>query len=576
MALAIYGFAIAKGVVIGRAHLAHRTQLEIAEHKIPDDQIGTEIKRFRHAVRDAREELKTIREQIPENTPNEVFEFIDIHALMLEDGTLSEAPAAIIAEQSCNAEWALQVQRNELAAVFEDMEDAYLASRLEDIDQVIARIQKFLAAPRQLERGAGDSYRGLLLVADELSPADLSLLHHEGVAGLVVEHGGPLSHTAILARGLKIPTVMGVPHARQMLREGEELIIDGDRGVVIGGPDRLLRQHYRRRIREARQQAKQLRQLRRLPCATVDGTQVSLQANVDMPEDVSLITDAGASGVGLFRTEYLYMNRAEPPTEEEQFESYSALIKALKGKPVTIRTLDAGADKPLPNLTNNHGTLNPALGLRAIRLCLTDADLFRPQLRAILRASRFGPVRILIPMLSNSRELFQVKHLIGSLADELKANDEPIGSWQLGGMIEVPAAAIAAHTFAKNLDFLSIGTNDLIQYTLAIDRVDEQVGYLYDPLHPAVLKLLQWTLDAAHKVGTPVSLCGEMAGEPAYTRLLLGLGLREFSMQPGNLLEVKQVVNSTDLSHLKPVLRRLTRSSNPQRTLSLLRELNEL
>ncbi len=573
MALAIYGMPIAHGIAVGKAHIAEHTQLEIAEHRIKPRQIEDEIKRFRRAVLDARAELARIAERIPANTPREVFEFVDIHRLMLEDSSLSEAPESIIKEQSCNAEWALQVQRNHLATVFDDMDDPYLASRLEDVDQVITRIQKFLAASDQPRKGTA-SYRGLVLVADELSPADLSLIYYEGVAGLVVEHGGPLSHTAILARGLKIPTVMGIPHARQMLSEGEPLIVDGDRGVVVGQPGRLIRQHYRARLKATEARASSLKRLRKLPCQTQDGTTVLLQANVDLSDDARLLHDAGADGIGLFRTEYLFMNQTGTPSEDEQYRAYREIVEAMKGKPVTIRTLDAGADKPLPSHAQLMTGQNPALGLRAIRLCLNDADLFRPQLRAILRASAHGPVKILIPMLSHSKELFQVKNLVQAVATELKQTGIAIGDYQLGGMIEVPAAALSAHTFAKNLDFLSIGTNDLIQYTLAIDRIDDQVGYLYDPLHPAVLKLLQLTLDAAKRVGTPVSLCGEMAGEPAHTRLLLGLGLRDFSMSPSSLLEVKDVVQRTHLDELTPLLRRIMRSTNPQRTATLLRELN--
>ncbi len=576
MALAIYGIGVSRGVALGNAHLARRDRLDIQEQLVDHDQVENEIKRFRKALRESREELRLVRDRLPAGTPGEITEFIDIHALMLEDSSLIEGPIKIMRELDCNAEWALNVERSRLRRIFEDMEDPYISSRMDDVDQVIDRIQNRLHERATGKDGPGGSYRGRVLVADDIDPADLLLLHHQGIAALVTELGGALSHTAILARSLKIPAVMGVHHAGSLIAEGDSLVVDGDRGVVMAEPGRSVLKHYREKLRCIQRRQRGLSRIRTKPARTADGTSVSLQANVDLPQDMKLLDEANADGVGLYRTEYLFLNQPEAPDEETQFDVYAGLVKALDGRPVTIRTLDLGADKQVDSRrVPGTAPINPSLGLRAIRMCLNDPAIFLPQLRAILRAAALGPVRVLIPMLSNTQELFQVKHLLQATRRELKAQGQEVGEVELGGMIEVPAAALSARSFAKHLDFLSIGTNDLIQYTLAIDRIDDQVGYLYDPLHPAVLKLLKMTIDAARAVGTPVSMCGEMAGDTAYTRLLLGMGLRDFSMHPGAVLEVKQVVNNSDIELLKRFCPRIMRATNPLRIAALVRELNE-
>ncbi|MEM7708306.1 MAG: phosphoenolpyruvate--protein phosphotransferase [Pseudomonadota bacterium] len=575
MALAIYGTGVSSGIAIGRAHVVRGRRLDTQEHPIEPDQVDREVRRFRLAVGRASEDLRRVRRQLPADTPVEVTEFLDIHVLMLEDTSIADAPADIIAEQQCNAEWAINVQCNRLKAVFEEMEDPYIRSRANDVDQVIGRVLSQLAA-EAADEYVGGHYRGLVLVAQDVDPASFLLLHQEGIAGLVTEHGGPLSHTAILARSLKMPAVMGLRHAPRLISEGDLLVLDGQRGVALADPGRTVQRHYREKLRQESARQSLLQQVRRQPTQTVDRCPIRLQANVDLAEDMALAKLNGAQGVGLFRTEYLFLNRQTPPDEEEQFQAYAALVGKLGDGATTIRTLDLGADKQVDSVRAPESSLiNPALGLRAVRLCLSEQEMFLCQLRAILRATALGPVNILIPMLCNTQELFQVKALVQQAERDLKAEDVPVGRYQLGGMIEVPAAALSARTFAKNLDFLSIGTNDLIQYTLAIDRIDEQVGYLYDPLHPAVLKLLQLTLDAAAAVGTPVSLCGEMAADTTYTRLLLGLGLRDFSVSPARLLEVRQVVNGTDLSEISALTRRIMRASHPARIAALVRELNE-
>jgi phosphotransferase system enzyme I (PtsI) len=582
LALAVYGIGATRGIAIGRVHIAQHHRVDISQQSIEKARIEDEVKRLHKAVRQARKQLQDIRDRLPGSTPAEISEFIDTHVLMLEDGALTDGPAQLIREQRCNAEWALQMHRDRLAAVFEDMEDPYLASRIDDVDHVIARVQNVLTGATSQDLEANDiedaSYEGMVLVVDDLAPAELTLLHHRGMIGLVTEHGGPLSHTAILARSLKIPTALGVRHARQLLIEGERVIIDGERGIVLAKPPRSVQQHYRERLKAADKHQKSLLKIRNKPAITRDGRVVQLQANVDLPRDLELLKDSGADGIGLYRTEYLFMNRTSPPDEEEQFDAYASVVSALPDRPVTLRTLDLGADKQVDGgRARSTVAINPALGLRAIRLCLTEQNLFIPQLRAMLRASRFGRMRILIPMLSNSQELFRVKGLIREIARDLRQSGEKIAKKiELGGMIEVPAAALSARTFAKHLDFLSIGTNDLIQYTLAIDRIDDQVSHLYDPLHPAVLRLLKIIISEAADVGTPVSMCGEMAGDPNFTRLLLGLGLTDFSMHPGSLQDVKHVVRRTKLPALRSVHRRLMRATNPLRISGLLRDLNEI
>ncbi len=410
-----------------------------------------------------------------------------------------------------------------------------------------------------LTQGAGhpdkQSLRGRIVVARDLTPSDIIMLKHQGIAAFVTEYGGPLSHTAILARSLGIPAILGIRHASQLLQQDEMLVVDGSQGIVLADPTGPILQHFHQRIsqREAREAREaELRRGIDLPAVTLDGTQISLLANIELPDDIVTTLENRADGVGLFRTEFLYMNRTAPPEEEEQLDAYLDAVRGLQGRLLTIRTFDLGVDKTLEG--NGIGYLpaaNPALGLRAVRLCLKEPGLFLPQLRAILRASAEGPVRLMIPMLSSLAEVNEVLTIIEQTKQALQkeglAFDPEI---PIGGMIEIPAAAISAQAFARKLDFLSIGTNDLIQYTLAVDRMDEEVNYLFDPLHPAVLKLIALTISAAKQNNIPVSMCGEMAGDPLFTRLLLGMGLTELSMQPGALLESREVVRNSHLPEL--------------------------
>ena len=566
MSLALSGIGISRGVAIGRAHIILRGSIEVVESAIPEHLVDDEIARFLQAVSDARQQLESLREHVPANTRPDLAAFIDTHLLMLDDTTLVETPVELIRKHGCNAEWALKLQRDAVVEVFEQMDDAYLRTRRDDVDHVINRVQRFLLDSEHQEPNTdSEALEQAIVLADDLTPAETVVLAHQGISAFATEYGGPLSHTAILARSMQIPAVVGMHGLQQYIRDGEIIILDGLQGTLIAGADENTLHHYRERQEKERQRQLELARLVDTPAITLDREPVTLQANIETPGDIEAVNRECSSGVGLYRTEYLFMNRSIPPDEEEQYDCYLGVMEALQGKPLTIRTLDMGADKQVDGGSGRGGS-NPALGLRAIRLCLKDLSLFRPQLRAILRASAHGPVRMMIPMLSSTHELHQVLALINDTRNALQRSSIAFApDMQIGAMIEVPAAALSAGDFARHLDFMSIGTNDLIQYTLAIDRVDDEVNYLYDPLHPAVLKLIKMTIDACYEAGIPVAMCGEMAGDPRYTRLLLGMGLREFSMHHTALQEVKSVVNNSSIASLVPLVQELLENTEAGR-----------
>ena len=553
MTLSCQGIGIntSREVAIGEAYLLHHGVTEIRVREIVEEQIHQEIARFLEAVETTTGHLRSVREQIPGDTAHDISEFIDTHLLMLEDAAISQATVNLIRDKRYSAEWALQVRRDELVGVFDQMDDPYLRTRKDDVEHVVNQIQFVLAGG---EPAHSDDLSGRVVVARDLTPAETIMMKNQGIAAFVTEYGGPLSHTAILARSLSIPAVVGIHQATTLFRQGETLIVDGAQGVVLADPTPRIMQHYEERIAARQQREADLRRQIDLPTMTTDGYHVYLHANIELPEDIETTLENRADGVGLFRTEFLYMNRAAPPDEEEQLDVYLSAVRGLNDRPITIRTLDLGVDKTTGNITESGclPAINPALGLRAIRLCLKEPDLFLPQLRAILRASAEGPVRLMIPMLSGLQELNEVLQLIEQTKEELSRQHihyDPL--IPIGGMIEIPAAAIAAKVFANKLDFLSIGTNDLIQYTLAVDRMDEEVNFLFDPLHPAVLYLIQNTINAADQAGIPVSMCGEMAGDPRYAQLLLGMGLRELSMHPSALLETREIIRRSNMSELQ-------------------------
>jgi phosphotransferase system enzyme I (PtsI) len=553
VSLWLSGIGVSRGIAIARVQKLHGGDLEIAEYAVAPEELDLEIDRFRDAQQQALAQLREVRSRIPPGTPGDIAAFIDTHLLMLDDRSLVEATVGHIRTLGINAEAALRRSRDALVAVFEQMEDPYLRTRRDDVEHVVSRVQRVLTkSERTLPGGSQALIEPCVIVADDITPADIILLSQQAVEAFVTEYGGPLSHTAILARSLGIPAVVGLHNARKLLRENETVIVDGEHGHVLADPDSKALDHYRRKQDVHAEDRRLLQTLRDKPALARDGVSVRLQANIELPEDAQEAEANGAAGVGLYRTEFLYMNRQGLPTEEEQYEAYSRVLSAVRG-PITIRTLDLGADKQVDS-GQRHGPTpnNPALGLRAIRLCLKEPELFRVQMRALLRASVHGQVRIMLPMISSLTELRQAKVLMNTCRAELAREGRAVAAHiPVGAMIEVPAAAISAPLLAREVDFFSIGTNDLIQYTLAIDRVDDEVNYLYDPLHPAVLRLIRMTIEAGHAAGIEVGMCGEMAGDVRYTRLLLGLGLTEFSMHPANVLEVKRAVREADVSDLR-------------------------
>ncbi len=552
--LTLHGTGVSSGLALGKAYVLHHERPEVPQYALPEHLLDEEVARFRAAVARAREQLGRIRDHIPRSAPAEIASIMDTHLLILQDKMLTEAPAEVIRRQQVNAEWALKSQGDALVAVFEQMADPYLRSRKADVTQVVDRLLRILLVAEDEHEQISGALEGQIIIANDLSPADTVLLKHHKVAAFVTNLGGPISHTAILARNLEIPAIVAVHNATRYVRDGEELIVDGKLGVLVVAPERPIVHEYHQRQKQIVALKRELATLKESRAVTRDGAAVGLLANIELPDDLKAVTKVAAQGIGLYRTEFLFMNRPDLPNEDEQYRAYLKVVKGMAGKPVTIRTLDLGADKQADGGAMPHDKIcvNPALGLRAVRLCLQDTSLFKPQLRAILRASAHGDVRLMIPMLSSLDELFRVFDLLAEMKSELAREGHKFNpEIPVGGMIEVPAAAVAADLFARHLDFFSIGTNDLIQYTLAIDRVDDAVSYLYDPLHPSVLRLIHMTIRAGVNAGIPVAMCGEMAGDTRYTRLLLGLGLREFSMHPSGLLQVKKIVMESEAGELE-------------------------
>ena len=575
--LSLFGTGIGRHIAIGRAVVLGNTERTISRHLLTNDQIDDEISRLRFAVNDAREGLIRLADNLPLNAPPETRAFIDVHLLMLDDPVIATAPINTIREQKKNAEWALKLNAERLIAFFEGIEDSYLRSKQNDVIQVVDRILLSLQqTPTEADNRLANDLAGHIVVAADLTPADTVMLRHRHMAGFVTRFGGPISHTAILARSLRVPAVLGLHGTIDYIRNDDLLVIDGANNTVLVAPEETLLAEFQHRRDQAQARTLSLQSLQKEKAQTQDGRTVRLLANVELPEDLDVLHDAGADGIGLYRTEFLFMNAHQQPSESEQYSAYCQVLKHSPG-PVAIRTLDLGADKQVDGgRSNSQNTVNPALGLRAIRLCLREPDLFKPQLRAIFRAAITGQATIMIPMLSSLSELDQTLMIIDEVKDELSRDGVPFKSdVPIGGMIEVPAAAIAADLFARKLDFLSIGTNDLIQYTLAIDRIDDEVNYLYNPLHPAVLRLIRQIIQAGDTAGIPVSMCGEMAGDSDYTRLLLGLGLREFSMECSSLPEIKQRIRESDINAQRATIEKILAASIPSQLDQLIAQLND-
>ena len=551
----MHGIGVSSGIAIGRAHLVSNALLEVVHYQLPIHLVDDEIARFKNAVQAVKHDLEVIRGSLSKNAPAEISAFISTHLSMLADKSLSEVPIEIIRKEQCNAEWAIKQQMDDIVAQFEAIEDEYLRERKHDVVQVVERVIKVLLghpnlAVSQTKQSAKQQEGAIILVAHDISPADAIQFKQHHFAAFITDVGGATSHTAILARSLNIPSIVALQRARDLIDDGEMIIVDGSLGVVIVNPSKEILAEYALRQDQWQLEQQKLQRIKSTKAVTICGMPIDLYANIEGPEDIVSVNSSGAAGIGLYRTEFLFMNRREMPGEEEQFIAYKQVAEAMKGLPVVIRTLDLGADKQMnPDTVSN--CANPALGLRAVRFCLSEPQVFHAQFRALLRASHYGNVKILVPMLSTLGELRQTKLLLERAKTSLRKDNIPFDEKiTLGGMIEVPAAAINAEAFAKELDFLSIGTNDLIQYTLAIDRTDDAVAHLYNPLHPSVLKLIHMTIIAGAKFGKSVSVCGEIAGDVKLTKLLLGMGLRQFSMHPSNVLSVKKQILQSQLSLL--------------------------
>jgi phosphotransferase system enzyme I (PtsI) len=579
MTFSVHGLAVSRGIAIGRAVLVASSRADVAHYFVEDADVRSEI----HRVRDARnavvEEISRLQRDLPADAPHELAALLDVHLMLLQDEQLISGVKGWISERHYNAEWALTTQYEMIARQFDEMEDEYLRERKADLEQVVERVlraMKGVASPVQhRNQGARKQHKELLhddkldvplvLVAHDLSPADMLQFKQSLFAGFATDVGGRTSHTAIVARSMDIPAVVGARSASQLIKQDDWVIIDGDAGVLIVDPSPIILAEYGFKQRQGALERERLNRLRHTPAVTLDGQKVELLANIEMPEDTLGAIQAGAVGVGLFRSEFLFMGRiGNLPDEEEQYLAYRQAIEGMQGLPVTIRTVDIGADKPLERHTKaQEAQLNPALGLRAIRWSLAEPPMFLTQLRAILRAAAHGQVNLLVPMLAHASEIRQTMSLIDHARATLDNKGQVYGPVKLGAMIEIPAAALTLKLFLKYFDFLSIGTNDLIQYTLAIDRADEAVAHLYDPCHPAVLRLVADTIAECNAQGKGISVCGEMAGDVNMTRLLLGLGLRCFSMHPSQILSVKQQILRADAGKLQPWAQEVLASEDP-------------
>ncbi len=586
MTFSIHGLAVARGIAIGRAVLVASSRVDVAHYFIEHAQVSDEIKRLGQAREAVLAELQSLHDNLPKDSPPELSAILDVHMMLLQDTMLADGVMGWIRERFYNAEWALTSQLDVVARQFDEMDDPYLRERKGDLEQVVERMLRHMKGVAQVmpqvTAKRNNQHRQqdlqlddemdvpLVLVAHDLSPADMLQFKQSVFTGFVTDVGGKTSHTAIVARSLDIPAVVGARTASQLVRQDDWIIIDGDAGVVIVNPSPIILAEYGFKQRQADLERERLLRLRHTPAITLDGQRVDLLANIEMPEDSPAALDVGAVGVGLFRSEFLFMGRAGSlPDEEEQYLAYKSAVDGMKGLPVTIRSVDIGADKPLDRTVKDETHLNPALGLRAIRWSLADPEMFLTQLRAILRAAAHGQIHLLIPMLAHAREIKQTLALIEKARQQLDARGAVFGPVKVGAMIEVPAAALSVKMFLQHFDFLSVGTNDLIQYTLAIDRADELVAHLYDPLHPAVLRLLADTIAESRAQGKSVSVCGEMAGDPAMTRLLLGLGLRSFSMHPTQILAVKQEVIRADATRLEAWAQDVLASDEPAELMGL-------
>lgn len=571
MTFALHGIPVSKGIAIGRAVLISRAALEVSHHLVEAGKEEAEAQKLLDAFDQVRLELDQLRQGLPKDAPQEMAAFLDVHGMILADPALAEKPIKLIRTQRLNAAWALTTELNDLLEQFAEIEDAYLKERANDIRQVAERVIKALNAQKKDSLNNSDFLPGSdvgvesIIVAHDIAPHDMLRFKEHAFTGFVTDPGGKTSHTAIVARSMEIPAVVGVRHASEMIRHGDWLILDGEQGVVVVAPDEHLLAEYRKLQTQVLKEARKLQQLKHAETETADRVEIELFANIELPEDAIQAVKLGAVGVGLLRSEFLFMDRKQAlPDEEQQYQEYRRVVDLMHGLPVNIRTIDVGADKALGGGGDISQTGTSPLGLRAIRWSLTEPEIFLTQLRAILRASAHGQARIMIPMLAHAKEIDETFRLIEKAKQQLHQRGKAFNpNIQVGAMIEIPAAALVLPLFINRFDFLSIGTNDLIQYTLAIDRADHAVAHLYDPLHPAILNLLANIIDQAKRANVPVAVCGEMAGDPALTRLLLALGLTDFSMHFSQLLLVKREILQANVGLLKARVARVLRAYEP-------------
>lgn len=578
--LVFEGVGVAPGIGIGPAHIADVGALQVPEYKVPTKKLNAEVTRLERALERSRRQIRRLQvraKELPASAAEDAELLLDAYLRMLSGSRLQRGAERRIRKQHLNAEYAVQAEISEIARGFESLPDPYMAARAADVRDAGHRVIRNLTdAP---DRAFAVLPSGSVILAEDISPADTALMDPKIVGGFATVLGGAQSHTAIMARSLGIPAVIGAPDLLDGIDMGDTVIVDGINGRVIANPKPSTLADYRKRVRRLAQESRRLTHLKDLPAVTQDGQEVALQVNIELPREVEVALSAGAEGVGLLRTEFMFMNRDVPPGEDEQFELLHEVVAAMKGRPVTIRTLDVGGDKLAYSLGEQIGhPVNPALGVRAIRLSLKETKLLEDQIAAILRVSAIGPVRILLPMISTVAEVEQVRKVMRKVARRLVRRDVPIADPlpPLGVMIEVPGAALSADALAGVSDFFAIGTNDLTMYTLAIDRSDEQVAHLYDPLHPAVLRLMEFSVQAALRARIPISICGELAGDPRFTALLLGLGVRELSMVATALPQIKRRIRQLDCTSATMRAQIIMEQADSSRISALLDDLNEL
>ena len=572
MTFALHGIPVSKGIAIGKAVLISRAALDVSHYLVEAGQEELEVQKLLDAFDQVRLELEQLRQGLPKDAPQEMAAFLDVHGMILADPALAEKPMKLIRTQRMNAAWALTTELNDLLEQFAEIEDPYLKERANDIRQVAERVIKALNAQKKDSLGHTDSFSPTdvdadsIIVAHDIAPHDMLRFKEHAFTGFVTDLGGKTSHTAIVARSMEIPAVVGVRHASEMIRHGDWLILDGEQGVVVVAPGEQLLAEYRKLQTQGLKEVRKLQQLKHARTETLDRVDIELFANIELPEDAIQALKLGAVGVGLFRSEFLFMDRNQAlPDEEQQYQEYRRVVDLMHGLPVNVRTIDVGADKALGAGVDVSQTGASPLGLRAIRWSLTEPEIFLTQLRAILRASAHGQARIMIPMLAHAKEIDETFRLIEKAKQQLHQRGQAFNpNIQVGAMIEIPAAALVLPLFINRFDFLSIGTNDLIQYTLAIDRADHAVAHLYDPLHPAILNLLANIIDQAKRANVPIAVCGEMAGDPALTKLLLALGLTDFSMHFSQLLLVKREILKANVGMLKARIPRVLKAYEPE------------